>query len=101
MTMEQDSRTPTPPPIQRYSATLWPSFLSAGVATVLFFAFFDPNTLLACEGGPLLTRIGAYSVGFFLFWLLTAGSSIATMYYLSTTVRGKTRHGRDAAEPGE
>ncbi len=30
------------PLIQRVTAVLWPSFLCAGAATVLFFTAFDP-----------------------------------------------------------
>jgi hypothetical protein len=50
---------------------VWPSFLAAGVAEVVFFTLFDPDEL---EIG----RLAAYTVGFFLFWLLAATSSTLT-----------------------
>ena len=70
------------PLVQRVSAMLWPSFLFAGMATGVFFTLFDPVVLLECEGEPPLGRTAAYSLGFFMFWLLCAGSSAATYYFL-------------------
>ncbi len=70
------------PLVQRVSAVLWPSFLLAGAATVVFFTFFDPLRLMVCEGEPPLSRLGAYSLGFFLFWLLCASSSLVSAYFL-------------------
>ena len=52
---------------------LWPSFLAAGVAEVLFFTVFDPS-----EFGT--GRLAAYSTGFFLFWALAAASSALTCF---------------------
>ena len=69
------------PRVQRFVAVLWPSFLMAGLATVLFFTAFDPAELSACVGGPELSRLGAYSIGFFLFWILTALSCTLTCYF--------------------
>jgi hypothetical protein len=71
-------RTPT---IQRIAAVLWPSFLTAGVATILFFAAFDPQDLLASTNFAEASRLAAYSTGFFLFWLLTASSCLLTCYF--------------------
>jgi hypothetical protein len=69
------------PTIQKVIAILWPSFLTAGVATVLFFTAFDPVVLLADTRFADLSRLGAYTVGFFLFWLLTASSCLLTCYF--------------------
>jgi hypothetical protein len=52
---------------------LWPAFLAAGVAEVLFFTVFDPSEFGA-------SRLAAYSTGFFLFWALAAGSSALTCF---------------------
>ena len=52
---------------------LWPAFLAAGVAEILFFTMFDPSEFGA-------GRMAAYSAGFFLFWLLAAGSSALTCF---------------------
>jgi hypothetical protein len=62
-------------------SVLWPSFLMAGLATVIFFSVFDPMWLLADTRWAEVSRLGAYTVGFFLFWLLTASSCMLTCYF--------------------
>ena len=69
------------PRIQRVIAILWSSFLMAGAATVLFFAAFDPQMLLMDTRFADLSRLGAYTIGFFLFWLLTSSSCALTCYF--------------------
>lgn len=69
------------PRIQKIIAVLWPSFLTAGVATILFFTAFDPREFLLTTRYAEVSRLGAYTVGFFLFWLLTAGSCLLTCYF--------------------
>jgi hypothetical protein len=69
------------PAIQRVISVLWPSFLTAGVATVLFFAVFDPQEIQLCVNFPDISRLGAYTIGFFMFWLLTATSCALTCYF--------------------
>lgn len=69
------------PLIQRISAVLWPSFISSGVATMLFFTAFDPQRLLLDTPFANLSRVAAYSSGFFLFWLLTATTCALTCYF--------------------
>ena len=70
------------PNTQRFIAILWPSFVMSGIATVVFFATFDPYEILAPTWFPNLSRIGAYSLGFLLFWLLTASTSMMTCFFL-------------------
>lgn len=60
---------------------LWPSFISAGLATILFFAAFDPQELLVATRFAESERMPVYSVGFFLFWLLTAFSGWLTCFF--------------------
>lgn len=69
------------PKCQKTISILWPSFLTAGLATVLFFAAFDPVILLQETRFADISRLGAYSCGFFLFWLLTATSCALTCYF--------------------
>lgn len=76
------------PLVQRVSAVLWPAFVCAGIATGIFFTFFDPVVLLECEGEPPLSRMGAYTLGFFMFWLLCTASSAGTSYFLTSGVGG-------------
>lgn len=66
---------------QKIIAVLWPSFLTAGVATILFFTFFDPQLLMAVAGYEQISRLGSYTIGFFLFWLLTSCTCVLTCYF--------------------
>lgn len=69
------------PTIQRVIAVLWPSFLTAGVATILFFTAFDPEHLLLETDYADISRLAAYSIGFFLFWTLTSVTCVLTCYF--------------------
>ncbi len=69
------------PTIQKVVAVLWPSFLTAGMTTVLVFTFFDPLEVFSCVGGPELSRLGAYTVGFFFFWAVNAVACASSMYF--------------------
>jgi hypothetical protein len=69
------------PTIQRVVAILWPSFLTAGLATILFFTAFDPQLLLLLSGHGEISRLGGYTIGFFLFWLLTAVTSALNFFF--------------------
>src|SRR5262245_40720383 len=67
------------PVATRVLAILWPSFLVAAVAEMLFFATFDPHEL-TLFGEPLeLSRLGVYTVGFFFFWGACATASALTV----------------------
>ena len=72
---------PEIPTKQRVIAVLWPSFLTAGVATILFFAAFDPKHLLLETDYADISRLAAYSIGFFLFWILTSLTCLLTCYF--------------------
>ena len=69
--------------------TLWPSFLAAGVASVLFFAAVDPQLLR--DAGPRifenLNREAGYALGFFFFWAVAALSSAVSIYMVRTSRR--------------
>ena len=60
------------PVVQRIVSVLWPSFLTASVATIVFFTLFDP---------VMLSLVAGYTFGFFSFWLLTATSCALTCYF--------------------
>jgi hypothetical protein len=78
-----------------FGITLWVSFLWAAVATMLFFATFDPVELAEVATFPLqLDRIGGYSVGFLLFWLLLIINS-SVVNWLSSHVN-KSKYGRQS-----
>lgn len=69
------------PKIQKFIAIFWPSFLTAGLATILFFTAFDPQLIMAVNGYGDVSRLGGYTVGFFLFWILTASTCLLTCYF--------------------
>jgi hypothetical protein len=51
----------------------WASFLAAALATMICFAFVDPEALVAGDApawwGP---RMRVYAIGFFFFWVVGA-----------------------------
>ena len=65
----------------RFGAVLWLSFLLAAVATGIFFSAIDPEELRFCVTFPEVSRMGAYTIGFFLFWLLTAASGVLAVAF--------------------
>lgn len=78
---EPDNTATEIPTIQKIIAILWPSFLTAGVATILFFAYFDPQLLVQVSGYGEISRMAGYTIGFFLFWLLTSIACVMTCYF--------------------
>lgn len=78
MTPQQESKTSNIPTTQKMIAILWPSFLVAGLETIVFFTIFDPlNVFIDYE----VTRLGAYSIGFFLFWAFAIIPCVLTLYF--------------------
>lgn len=64
---------------QRLMWILWPGFVMAIPAVGIVFTLVDPADLHAF-GAPLeMSRLGAYSLGFLLFWALGAGCSALTV----------------------
>jgi hypothetical protein len=79
---------------QDMAVTLWPSFLAASVATMFFFAFFDPAMFGGGATPPswLTHRMAGYALGFFFFWAICTLSSALTLY-LVRTARPAPRRG--------
>jgi hypothetical protein len=79
------------PLIQRVVAILWPSFVTAGIATVLFTTAFDPAVIFVDYD---ISRLGIYTICFFLFWAFGAATSTASCYFLKPceTVNRKDAH---------
>lgn len=64
-------------------AILWPSFFAAAVATMVFFAVFDPADLADVSWPQfMVSRELGYAIGFFLFWFCTLGASAFTALLL-------------------
>jgi hypothetical protein len=76
---------------------LWPSFLVAAAAEALFFTVFDPTELTFFGEVVNVSRIAAYSIGFFLFWALAASSSALTCFFQ----RGASEVNRSAPPANE
>ncbi len=80
---------------QDMAVTLWPSFLAASVATMFFFAFFDPSFFGEGAAPPrwLTSRMAGYAVGFFFFWAIATLSSALTLYLVRTASPPRPRTG--------
>ena len=66
---------------------VWPAFLTAAVAELVFFSIFDPFDL-HFFGAPLdMSREAIYTMGFFGFWGLGIASSALTVALGATAER--------------
>ena len=66
--------------LRRVAWILWPSFIVGGIGEVLFFTVFDPQELYLFGEPSSLSRMGVYTIGFFLCWAFAAASSAFTCY---------------------
>ena len=80
-------------------AVLWPSFVLAAVATGLFFSAFDPQQLMPFDRPTPVSRLAAYSAGFFAFWLFSALSIAVGLYFMKLNSESRAdstvRHSND------
>ena len=70
----------------------------AGIATGVFFSTIDPLELKYCVDFPEVSRTGAYSIGFILFWLLTSASGLLSVFLTYPENTGNTQ---STDSPGE
>lgn len=69
---------------------LWISFLTAAVATMVFFASVDPEVLSGNNTlGWEISRDAGYALGFFGFWLLTASTAALIVMLVRTEHRAQ------------
>jgi len=59
---------------------LWPSFIVAGIAEVLFFTVIDPQELYLFGEPVGFSRMTIYTLGYFAFWAICAASSLFTCF---------------------
>ena len=79
-----DERPGTRHLIRVLGAVLWPSFLTAGLATMVFFANIDPATLRAQTLPDIeISRQAGYTVGFLMFWIVCGASSALSLLLFS------------------
>ena len=85
----EDSVDHPPRPLaQKVGAVLWPSFFSACIATMVFFAFIDPLQLRDITfPGIDISREAGYSIAFFMFWIATASACLFTWILLRPSSR--------------
>jgi hypothetical protein len=65
---------------QRLGWVLWPSFLVACAAELVFFSLFDPSDLQLFGQPVEADRMLVYTLGFFAFWAIGAVSSALTVF---------------------
>ena len=71
-------------------ACLWPAFLAAGLATMVFFSAIDPETLrLETLPGWEISRTAGYSIGFLMFWAVAGLSSALSVLLARAPCRDK------------
>ena len=88
---------------QTIAAAAWASFLAACVATMLFFAYFDPMIFDFEERSWLRisNAMASYTLGFFFFWAIAAIAAALTAFLLKPTVTDSKNAARDQSEPRE
>ena len=78
---------------QAIAIVVWVSFLIAAVATMVFFALFDPEDLAGIfDEGLEIGREAGYAVGFFFFWILSAVCSGLTAWLVRTAPKRDAAH---------
>ncbi|MEP7330344.1 MAG: hypothetical protein ABI777_14130 [Betaproteobacteria bacterium] len=75
---------------------IWPAFLVAGVAEIVFFSIFDPFDLHFFGTSLDWSRQAIYTLGFFGFWGLGIASSALTLFLERAPLSKAQVAGRDA-----
>jgi hypothetical protein len=64
----------------RWGAVLWPAFLGAAAGDGILFTLIDPATITLFGVHPDVSRPGAYTVGFFVLWVLMITTGVMTLW---------------------
>lgn len=76
--------------LRKIMATGWASFLTACIASVFFFAVFDPARIVEAADWPLeLSRMGGYALLFFFFWLVGIAAAATTLILMRGALRSR------------
>jgi hypothetical protein len=67
-----------------FFTVMWCSFLVASAATMVFFAIVDPAPFTDAPTADGSSRMTLYSLGFFFFWAICAGTAALTAFMLAT-----------------
>jgi hypothetical protein len=77
--------------VRAAAVVIWSAFLSAAAATMLCFAFVDPQALAMGDPPPWWTsRLRIYAIGFFFFWLIGLAAAGCSSYLARSTERGSS-----------
>jgi hypothetical protein len=84
--VSKDATTPWSRMKRDVGVIVWSSFLAASLASLIFFAYLDPQLLAHDDDPPfwLADRMSGYAGGFFFFWLIAAVSGTLVAYLLDT-----------------
>ncbi len=63
-----------------WGAVVWPAFLGAALADAALFTLIVPETIMLFGVHPGVSRPTAYSVGFFVFWIIMSAASATTLW---------------------
>ena len=63
-----------------WGAALWPAFLGAALADAVLFTLIDPETIMLFGVHSGVSRPSAYTVGFFVFWVIMIAASVTTLW---------------------
>ena len=80
---------------------LWPAFLAAGITEVVFFTAIDPQQLLLLGQPIKLSPMATYSIGFLMFWLICAGSSLMSWFMLPEEIKKTLQRYADELRDGK
>lgn len=109
--VEQDRRVPETPPAahppprwttrqQAVANVLWASFLTACLASVVFFGVVDPLALADITTPSVdITRMAGYAIGFFFFWAMAITASTLTSFMQRTAVRRNDARTHERTRP--
>lgn len=80
---------------QAVFTVVWISFLTAAIATMVFFAFFDPVELgVIVDEDFEFSRDAGYAGGFFFFWVICAACSGLTAFLVRTAPKRNPKRKR-------
>jgi hypothetical protein len=90
MNASREAARDLPPRVREIALIGWCSFLVASVATMICFAYVDPQSALASDSAPeWWSRRTVYAAGFLGFWLACAGASALTLFMARHLLQGE------------
>ena len=69
-----------------WGAVLWPAFLGAALADAVLFTLIDPETIMLFGVHSDVSRPSAYTVGFFVLWVIMIAASVTTLWLYEDNV---------------